>query len=155
MYGRSDRSQDGQALDLEEAEVNGTRNALDKRKGSLYWVARESGLAGPFIKASPGKIANDALAPGIEHSIDDGVEVPISPIADHQVLTVLGGLFGEWKCFPLYSFRQISVFQPAALSTATISGTLTTVRPERRFTIEVAHFPCIASPRETPIARRL
>src|SRR2546421_4570155 len=107
-----DSGRDGQALDLEEAEVNGTRHATDKRKGSLDRVTRDGDLACPFIEGSPRKIADDALAPGIQHSIDDGVEGSISPVADHQVMTVFGGLLGQWKCFPAIFF-QADVSFPA------------------------------------------
>src|SRR5436309_3356765 len=52
---------DSQALDLEEAEIHWAHNAIDKRKGGLYRVARDGGLACPFIEGPPRKITDDAL----------------------------------------------------------------------------------------------
>src|SRR5438270_340897 len=40
------------------------------------------------------------------------VEGSISPVADHQVITVFGGLLGQWKCFPAIFF-QADVSVPA------------------------------------------
>src|SRR5436305_11013887 len=96
---------DSQALDLEEAEIHWAHNAIDKRKGGLYRVARDGGLACPFIEGPPRKITDDALTPCVQHSIDDSVEGPISPVADHQVMVIFGCLPGQWQCFPTIFFQ--------------------------------------------------
>ena len=80
---------DGVCLDVPQVDLASL--TVDEEKGGLDRIFRQTDLVGPDIGGSTGDESDDTAATlGRHDAIDDLIEGSVAPIADHEIIVLLG-----------------------------------------------------------------
>src|SRR5216683_438367 len=96
---------DEQPLHIHVPKVDLTSIAVDNRKSRFHVLQGNANLACPFVGSACRDSADDAVALGVHHTIDDLIERSITTVREDEIIALFSGVGCKLHALPAVGFQ--------------------------------------------------